>query len=76
MNIPLTALTRPRISCGGGELRDSSAHVHADHVRGPSAASAAIDSGKLRDAPNTIVAIPNSATQANILRPDFSRIGA
>jgi hypothetical protein len=41
----------------------------------PSTTSASSDTGNQVESPNTMVATPNTATEANITGPTFCRIG-
>ena len=65
----LTALTRPRISCGVRSGTTVERITTLTMSVAPSRTSAASDSPKWRDSPNTIVATPNSATQPSRIGP-------
>ncbi len=69
VNSEFTALTRPRMSSGVSICTSVKRITTLTASDAPSTASAAIDSRNDVDSANTMVAMPNSATQKNMMRP-------
>ena len=75
MNSELTALTRPRISGGVASCSSDPRMITLIMSAAPLTASAASDSHRLLDSPNTTVAAPKIATQINSRTPARWLIG-
>ena len=68
-NSELTALTRPRMSSGVSICTSVIRITTLTESAAPRTASASIDSQNELDRPNTMVAMPNTATAVNSMRP-------
>src|SRR5688572_25068487 len=75
MNTAFTALTRPRISSGVSSCTSMWRMYTLIMSEAPMTTSAASETKKSCESPNTTVAIPNAATPANIFAPTWRVIG-